>query len=192
MGACYYKYLIWQEEQFISVYSTGGQNINPTPTCHVNLDWYLMPEHTCKPSLMHASHTCSRYFTSISIGLNYRNICEALLATRKPSLLANLWPGNIAQVPTYSRIRLVHKGLVKGRKTVTLYFPSGIDTGRLFSLSQHIRYSAEAHLYYLSQPSVFYHIVINDVVNFIFFFDQWNQTFDVCSSSGSIMFDIIR
>ena len=36
----------------------------------------------------------------------------------------------------YSRVRLVHEGLVKGRKTGTPYFPNGLDTGRVFALSQ--------------------------------------------------------
>ena len=34
-------------------------------------------------------------------------------------------------------IRIVHGGLVKGRKTGTPYFPSGLGTRRLFALSQH-------------------------------------------------------
>ena len=32
-----------------------------------------------------------------------------------------------------------------------------------------IRYSAEARLYCLAQPSLFYHILINDVINNVFY-----------------------
>ena len=37
----------------------------------------------------------------------------------------------------------------------------------------HIRYSAEAHLYWSTQPSVFSHIVLNDDANNFLYFNSW-------------------
>ena len=54
----------------------------------------------------------------------------------KPSLLARSLPSNLAQASKYARIRIVHEGLVEGRKAGTPYFPSGLDTRRVFALSQ--------------------------------------------------------
>ena len=136
---------------------TGGWSTNPTPTCHVHLDWSLL--------LVSEMSVLLRPVTCIYIGIKCRNIrasppccarsipacklsrasrsvsitriyARALLSTREPSLLANSWPGNLAQVSMYSTIRLVHEGVVKFQKAGTPCFPSGLDTGRVFVLYQ--------------------------------------------------------